>query len=569
MITILSRFLKPDLAQYPYLNPPVFFSTGEAVASVAILLAIYQFRSEKWLIVLKVRNYIQKTVYTAMSLGIAIAIASSFILIKDPTNIIQLSIFWQALASLLIVFSIVFLLIKTTNKGLFVANPRRFYEVMHWELARANPERLEVILDVLLENLNDICGSASQNPQSPIAKQAIAILDVILGDGSLIDAITTKRLDALSYILAIIEKNNLNHLQARGIPLIVKNLFVDKNSFLYKHLEKSGLALSSNSYELVFGSAKLLANFDLFGWPTLDYKMQEGLNNKQITVLIEALSKAMETYLKTGTVPPRRINNGLSHLSKIYKNLCMKIATEEQRGTDTKYSLKDEWWSLHTIGNFLGHDYVFLAYQDNLNQELVNNEKIASQASFHSDSTINDGVAASLYTAFESLSYIKEANDIYYNVLELLHGMMYEYQYKEGYRTPFDKRMWGQIARNVLKGYWPATLKTYLIPVGFSLAADENQRKGWMGEQAERMRRLLYVDLKPLLNRNKKMADKKTPMKTALLPDYMTYKNGKFTYTLGFGKGRKKIIAPPPRNSKSALEGVDPEDRLFWGTDTI
>jgi len=65
------------------------------------------------------------------------------------------------------------------------------------------------------------------------------------------------------------------------------------------------------------------------------------------------------------------------------------------------------------------------------------------------------------------------------------------------------------------------------------------------------------------------MADKKTPMKTALLPDYMTYKNGKFTYTLGFGKGRKKIIAPPPRNSKSALEGVDPEDRLFWGTDTI
>ena len=561
LIGQINNFLTPDLTNYPYQNPPIFFSIGEALASIAILLAIYQFRREKWLIALRVRSYIQPTVFSTLLAGVLMTIVSSLILIKDPATIFQTSVFWQVIASIMVAFSIVFLFIRATNKKLFNPhNAGKFYEVMGRELSRPSPDRLEVILNAFLENLDSICRTASQHLDTEGTRSAIAILDSILGEASLVDLITTKRLDALRYIIATIEKYNLPEQRVRGFSRIIKNLFSDQNSYLYRHLDKDGFALSTNLYESLFGSPVILSNFNLFGWPSLDYKMQSGLNTIQVEVFIEALSQAIEAYLKNSSVPPRHINDGLSHLSSVFGNLCSKISTEEGRGVDTKYALKDEWWSLHLIANFLGHGYTFLAYQDELNQEIKEKEKIVPEVSFYSDTTINAGIAGALYKAFEQLSYVENTLDTYHTVLELLYGMMHEYENKEGYRPPFEKRMWEQIATNVSQRHYPAALRTYLEFIGFCAASDENQRRGWIGEQTERMRRLLYIDLKPLLDADTKMVNDEK-MKDALLPKSMSYENGNFTYTFGFGKGEKKIIAPPTEGSTSALEGVNLEHR--------
>jgi hypothetical protein len=140
--------------------------------------------------------------------------------------------------------------------------------------------------------------------------------------------------------------------------------------------------------------------------------------------------------------------------------------------------------------------------------------------------------------------------------------MTYQSNLKEGYQLPFEKRMWQQIGKNVLGRYYPMVLKSYLNFIGFCLVGDEGQRAGWAGQQAEKMRRLLYIDLKPQLDRDEKMADG-TPMKDALLPDCMTYEEGKFTYTMGFGRGPKKDITPPTGNIQSALTGIDWENARF------
>ncbi|MCE9643974.1 hypothetical protein K8Q93_01890 [Candidatus Parcubacteria bacterium] len=556
----LLHYLTPDLRDYPYQNPPVFFSIGEALASIAILLAVYQFRKEKWSIALRVRSYIVPTVFSTVLLGVILTTASSFVLVQNPTNMLQLSIFWQVVASVFIATSVALLLLKASNKRLFnERSARKFYEVMTWELSRPSPERLEIILNALLDNLDAICKAASQNTKSELSQSAVAILDVVLGESSLVDVITTKRFDALHYLLVMVEKYALNHRKAEGVSRIIKNLFIDQNSFLYKHLEMSGLALSSNLYELLFGSPVILANFNLFGWPTLDYKMQKNLNSLQLSVFIKSLSKSIETYLKTDAVPPRYINDGLSHLSEIFQDICFKINTEEERGVDTNYALKDEWWSLHMIARFIGHEYVFLAYQDDLNQDVVDREKTATEASFYSNSTINEGVAAILYKSFEHLTYIKDSNDIYHLVHQLLYGLTYERQYKEGYCVPFEKRMWEQIGNNVINRHYPAALRTYLTSIGFSVASKAvGERGGWIGEQTERIRALLYVDLKPLFDRGEKMVNDKK-MEDVLLPDGMKYKDGKFIYTMGFGRGPTVEIQEPPSGSVSALEGVNLE----------
>lgn len=78
------------------------------------------------------------------------------------------------------------------------------------------------------------------------------------------------------------------------------------------------------------------------------------------------------------------------------------------------------------------------------------------------------------------------------------------------------------------------------------------------------MKRLLAVDLKPLLDADAEMVNKEK-MKDVLLSKSMNYENGNFTYRFGLGRGEKKTIPLPTNGAVSALEGVDVEhpSKLF------
>jgi hypothetical protein len=545
----------------PISPTPVYLDLGGALAAFGLIFAVYQLRKPQWDLVLQIRDSWQRNLFWILG-GIGLLLTLISVLLPEISiSCFGSPLFYEVAAYFFFIASPLSLIYFSTRaNGLFnESNSRKFYEVMVQEISRTNDDGVNAALEVLRHNFRDICKAAKKD--NGMTQSARAILDVVLSDESVVRILTTKRLDALQFILTVVEKYGISSRESGiGIPKIVQNLFYDEGSFFYKHLGREGLALSSNIYNGIFDSPTILSNFDLFGYPTLGYSMRKGISLTGIGVFIEALSRSIKTYLKTGNVPPRHINNGISHLSEIFGDLCLKIATEERRGVDTKYSLKDEWWGLHLIGNFLGHDYVFLAYQEELDKKITEREKKTAEADFFSDSTINAGIAGALYKAFEQLSYIKNTTDTYFTVLELLHGMTYEDGYKEGYRTPFEKRMWEQIAGNVIQRHYPAALRTYLVFIGFCLASDDGQRKGWVGEQAERMRRLLYVDLKPLLDKDTEMVDGEK-MKDILLPQLMDYKDGKFTYRFEFGRGEEKIIPSPPDGATSALSGVDLEHR--------
>lgn len=553
---------------YDFTNQPIYLDLGGALAAFGLIFAVYQLRRPQWDIVLQIRGGWQRNLFWILG-GIGLFLALGRVIVSEfsipcfpfpldtpLTYEIAAYLFFIASPLSLIYFS-------TKARGLFnEKTARRFYEVMVQKISRTSDDEINAALAVLLHNFQDICKAAHERKRNDETGQsARAILDVILSDGSVVKILTTKRLDALQFIFVVIEKHGISRRESGiGIPKVVQNLFYDKESFFYKHIEREGLALSSNIYEVIFGSSVILTNFDLFGYPTLEYSMRKEIGLAGINVFIEALSRAIKTYLKTGNVPARYINNGLSHLSEIFGDLCLTISTEEKRGVDTKYNLKDEWWALHEIADFLGHGYPFLAHEEELNKEIADREKTASEVDFYSGSTINAGIAAALYKAFEQLSYIENTTDTYHTVLELLHGIMYEGEKKEGYRAPFEKRMWEQIAANVIHRHYPAALRTYLEFIGFCLASDREQRQGWVGEQTERMRRLLYVDLKPLIDSDTEMVNNEK-MRDALLPKLMNYRDGKFTYKFEFGRREEKEIDPPPEEARSALEGVDLEHR--------
>ena len=552
-------------------NPPIFFSIGEAISALAILFAVYQFKREKWSLALKIRSYIGKIVIFGFSFGIIFSIVASLVSFVDPKNIFQLSIFWQLGSSLLIAFSVVFLLTKATNTNLFNRrSARKFYEVLSWEISRPDEERLNLALNVLLDNFDNICKAVSkESTNSEINQSARNILDVILSDSSMVRLLTTKRFDGLMYIISTIKKHNIHRgHSSQGIPMIFQGLFLYPDSFLYKQLDRNGLALSANLYSNIFESSQLLNNFDIFGYPTLGFSSPQDITKSTVSVFIEAISKSIKTYLKTGEVPPRHINNGIEYLSNIFKEICSNIGDDQIAGKDKRYGKNSNWWLLHRITHFLGHDYLFIGHRERFNEQdtvfnedILTLEKQSKEANFNSSLSINEAISAALYRSFEDLSRIEKGNDTYHIVLNLLHGMTSEPNLQEGYILPFTERMWVQINKNVSKKHYPMVLKSYLQFIGFCLVGDVGQRTGWSGEQAERMRRLLYIDIKPKLDADEKMVDD-TPMKEALLPDCMAYKDGVFTYTMGFGRGPTEIIAPPAEGSESALKDIDSEDSI-------
>ncbi len=544
---------------------PSSLDLGAALAAFGLIFAVYQLRRSKWDIALRIRSVWERNLFWVFG-GMGLFLTLLGVLITQFPEMylpypLNFTLFYELLAYLFFIASPISLLfLASRTRGLFNRKTsRKFYEVMVQEISRSTEESLNALLEVLLRNFDAVCKAAvNRDPKSAdFSGDAISIIEVVLSDESIVRLLTTKRLDGLLYIFGAIEHYRISRRQSGiGVPRLMSSLFYDDESFFYKQLDNKGLALSSNVYTAVFKSPILLTNFDLFGYPTLGHAKRKDTGIAGIEVLIKALSEAIETYLKTGAIPPRHINNGFEYLADIFADICIKLNIEERRGIDTKYALKDEWWSLGIIADFLGHGYLYLANDQTFNTDTVAREKTAQEPNFYSDLAINEGVAAALYKCMYQLSYIKKSNDTYHTVQKLLHGMIYDPQLKEGYRAPFEKRMWEQIGTNVIRRYYPAALRSYLIFIGFYLASGGNQKQGWIGEQAERMRRLLYIDLKPLLDAGEKMVNEEL-MKDTLLPDCMSYEEGKFTYTLGFGEGKKVIIAEPPSGSGSALSGVN------------
>ena len=562
--------ISDGLCTYNFTDPPVFFTLGGAVAAFGLIFAVYQLRRKKWDVVLRIRSKWQRDLFwwfgAAGLLTILARVLITNVPFEQPT-LYSIPLIYEILAYVFFIASPAsLLLLASRSKNLYTKrSARRFYEVIVGEISTSSEESLSASLDVLLANFDSICKAAkSTERDSDYHHSAIAILDVVLSDKLLVTLLTTKRLDALLHILDVVKDRGITQNESRvGVPKIFHSLFFDSESFFYKQFDRDGLALSSNVYESIFETPHLSNNFDIFGYPTFKFGAPN-LTSSGIRVLIEAVTLSIKTYVTGGRIQVRHINNGISLLSDLFAEICSRIQIEEGREIDTHYSMKNEWWDLHTIASFFGHDYLFIASreQENLDQNITEHEKTAQRAKLLSHHSLNESIAGALYKGMESLSYFDDSNDIYRKSGELLHGVFFQTDLREGFRKPFEIRMWKQIGNNVIGKFYPPTTKAYLTNMGFYLGKkDEKKGEGWINGQIDRTRRLLYVDIKPLLEKEEKMVDG-TLMKDALLPDSMDFQDGQFFYTYGFGKGERKTIPAPELEAESALSDYDPDDKL-------
>jgi len=546
----------------------LYLDLGAALAAFGLVFAVYQLRQPRWDVVLHIRPWWQRNLFWILGIaGLLLTLTAAVIDKFHPCWLwapLADTFPYQVLAYVAFAASpLSLLLLATTRRGLFKeGSAGQFYSVLGWHVATNDEREIDAVIGVLLANFRSICQFASKPEESEGRTYARSILDVILSDDAIVKALTTKRLDALQHILESAKEFEINRFYSPiGIPALVRNLFGDVNSFLYKQYRADGLALAMNIYETIFGSPTLLTNFRVFGDRALDYSMRQQIGTTGIDVFIEALSRATKTYLTTGKVEPESINTGLRYLSGVLGDLCQLASRNHKNGGDEAFPRSPAWKGIDSIIQFLGHDYNFIAEEGELNKGVRLRETSAAGKGFWSNISIGAAVAEAMAEAFSQLSYTEKLSNIvlsYTAVVQLLTGVMFENMLMtHGYRQRFEDEIWKRIHKNVVRRFYPATVRMYIEFFGFILISGTTQGP-WVEGQADRVRRLLYIDLKPLFERGEEMIGGQK-MQEALLPHVMAYRDGKFFYRARFGDAEPAEIAEPTRDASSALEGVKDE----------
>ncbi|HEY1884241.1 MAG TPA: hypothetical protein VGG51_14525 [Candidatus Cybelea sp.] len=302
------------------------------------------------------------------------------------------------------------LLLASIRRGLFnVRNAARFYHTLGWHLA-ATDDRAAA-LDVLLYNFTTLADGAGSLNATEGRRYARAVLDVILTDDGVVRELTTKRLAGLQHIFLVTEKVGFSAgYTPASIPALMRSLYADPNSFLYKQYRADGLAHAFNIYETIFGSPRLLESFGLFDYPALDYTMRVTMASQGIDIFIEALTRAIRTYLTSGEVSAGRINRGLRYLSEVLGDLCYRIAKEAQKG-DSEARMS-AWDAVDKIVSLLGRDCIFIANPSEWHPTIVESEAAADIEGFHSRLSIAAGFAQAACDALTQLATIDKAVDI-------------------------------------------------------------------------------------------------------------------------------------------------------------
>ena len=561
----LFGFVEHGNCAYNANDPVVFLGLGGALAVVGLILAVYQLKDEKWSITLRIKSSFKRNlVFIFSGIGLFFALVSS-VITQVPFNylpvIFTVPLFYEILSFFFLILSPVSLfLVARNSKDIFnESNSRIFYETLVFEISKTNEISTNSVIEILKENFNEICKVASDGKTEDAKANALAIIDVILSDSSISEVLATKRLDALLHIISTIEKYHLSNRDIQyGFQNVCKELLSNENSFLYKQLENRGLSLSLNVYSGLFGSNKLLERFDFFS--EFKWLSKTDFSPKGVKVLIKSLNKLIETYYLNEYLSPQTINSGIKLLSGIYGTTAKKAIINNK---DNSMLLSDEFNTMSDIIFFLTHTYRDIGYGKELKKKTLDHESGAQKAKLNSVSHVNEALAGSMYKIFEQMDLFENSDDVYHTVLDIFDAMNDEKDSKPGYRKPFEERIWIQVAKNVVGRYYPNATKTFLVFGGY-LAAIDISGSDWSSDQAKRIRRLLYIDIKPLLELNTDMVNKKK-MKDTLLPNSMDYKEGKFFYMFGFSfsEGKWSEI-PEPIDTTSAFDGIDLENLRMY-----
>jgi len=524
--------LQFQLDKYPYSNPPIFFSIGGAMATIAIILAVYKFKKEKWAIALEVKKYLMPAVYSLVLLGFLMIIFSSITPIIKAPNVFLLSVTWQILSSIFIVSAILILFFGAKNKGLFNKNTDKYFiRALIRRITSRLPQQIDNVADVLNANWGSIIEEIKSIPRgkneiSEFKKNTDFIITQIISNPIFTNHIVTTRADFLQQFLYSINSSNLHNNTAikTAFSALVRALFSNKDSFFYNELRHSDVGIYYKPFlEDVFSDQEILHNMCPF--EQIKFEHGEYIEIEKLKLFTEALKIALKSYFKK----PRLAYNysHFDHAFRLVKD-AFEMIVEEARASESKNSwhIKEK---IHQITFLFGWKLRDFYKEAEKNGTISKNDldvTVDKKSYGFYPTSITAQYAKLIFELFCALSKYPEKDIIRDYAILLIDDILFlDKPIFANIRKVLLKYIWEKIDTGLvsnIKGYYPTVLPVYLTLTGMRPNKESIEQKELYNQIVE----FLETKLKPKIIEGVKMRDEEL-MEDVLLPNEIMFNREK------------------------------------------
>lgn len=522
---------------YNPVQPITYFTLGDALAAIGLIIAVYQLRNPAWEITYAIRAKWQRQIFSILSALALTSIALAAITPQLQYNLpvpLSFPLFFELLGFLFFISAPLWLFVfSSKTRGLFIGSrARNFYYILFDRIAGSKVEVLDSCVKIISDNLQELTAAVKRfntlpqkqlnvdllNNREQETVYAYWVFNTILNEQTVVDYLVTKRLDFIIRLLVWFQKNALTEKEVGPcFNKLLARLFENPNSYLFSQLGEDGLANHANLYKIIFQNKYFLVNFKVFENSNLT---ADEISKKHFEVFFRSLEKTIETYFRnidSLSIDSKYIIGGLGRLEGYLKSLDYKSYT----GTDFKF-VKDR---LFEISSFLSSGVKFSIYKGlkNKDEEEYNKIKLPSNlAKTYAEVIYNYLLTLSTIKGDESFDYRTFSIFAIENVL----GAGRSEIYKEAQAILLNL-IWGKVKENVEQGHFPPLLKVYLSFMSYPHSKEEYNKL------------LIYLEkeLSPKLLKSEKMANRKDLMEEILLPNNVVFNHAtqKFEHISSLG----------------------------------
>lgn len=346
----------------------VYFSVGDAVAAIALLLAFSQLMTPTLKFRLKIGGM---AAWVAASLFIAavMVIFAAAILPNIPGPAVPLlgyPIFWEVTGGVLVFCASLVLFVYSLRAAVFNKNNyKKFFNAALSIIARGSEQDLRALADEVRNSAPAII-EAAYKYESYLARQAkgehkeyavseqteyaLALLDLLSDERFCTILVNTASATALDFIQEIIKHGSRDRAGYAFVQQVVKQSFISDNSILHREQDYYGLGHFRTFTKTVFGDYRFIqsAYRPLQAWP---YSQEEYSTRKNIKKYSTVICTAFEAYFEAKDYwqSPAALYVGVENLAKSaqFRLPRMKDVPEEEIYASEVYRTNAE------IGNAL------------------------------------------------------------------------------------------------------------------------------------------------------------------------------------------------------------------------
>jgi len=503
------------LDNYNYLNPPIYFSIGEAITAIGLIFAVYQLRRGTWLIALETRKKTMIIIGVLLLLGLIFVFIASIIPLTikgDPNNIFQAALFWEILAGIFLICSPGLLLFNIRSKDLFKENTAaNLYSSLLRRITSKSSEDLNAAIDVLKYNLKDILRKIPSQYRirrdeqlSEIEMYAHHIVGIIISDPMLAEHIIVSRADFFQLFLSSVKKYNLwsGYIDIDTVfNSLMKAAFKNKGSYLYRELEFSGTGIYKPFLNGIFFDQRVFQ--ELRPFDNLDVDYGERVDIEKVELFISAFEIAIKGYWHNN-----HNSCGYSHFRQAFEKLEFMLSRiiDESDCIENKKQESDLSSKLikieHFLGNFFMYEYKEAVEKNKVSEQDLN-VKIERKSYGIYPVSLTSYYIKSVYNFLCIINDLKEKSLIRHYAMEASRKfLLYDDASLDKMRELLLELIWEQIKENI-KGFYPLVLPSYLSVIGMWQSSVSGSRK----DQYNKIVDFLNKKVKPLILKNKKMAN--------------------------------------------------------------